>query len=223
MDPRRPAAHRVARSGASSVALPSLIQHFLLPNARHGCDVFLKTHAETEAEAAADAAGLAALRDAAAALAAHAGRPSPAVVLLPAETEGEFESKYGDLVARHCTASDPGTGKPLYFPWADRARALCADLRDVIQDWDAVQATWDALVKRGEEQGGTGYGRVGLLRLDAFYARPLDVFQLDKDSYDYATRYAVIPGFDKCPVNDRLVYGPAAAVKIWAAKRFQRF
>ena len=205
MDPRRPAAHRVARSGASSVALPSLIQHFLLPNARHGCDVFLKTHAETEAEAAEDAAGLAALRDAAAALAARAGRPSPAVVLLPAETEGEFESKYGDLVARHCTASDPGTGKPLYFPWADRACALCADLRYVIQDWDAVQATWDALVKRGEEQGGTGYGRVGLLRLDAFYARPLDVFQLDKDSYDYATRYAVIPGFDKRPVNDRLV------------------
>ena len=33
---------------------------------------------------------------------------------------------------------------------------------------------------------------------------------------------AVIPGFAMFPVNDRMIYGPYAAVKIWATERFRR-
>jgi hypothetical protein len=39
--------------------------------------------------------------------------------------------------------------------------------------------------------------------------------------YDYNdNRISVIPNFAKYPINDRLIYGPYEAVKIWASKRF---
>ena len=106
------------------VVLPGLIQHVLLPSARCGCDVFV--HAtdggagDKDLDAGADGRAVATLRDAAAALAARVDRPAPAVVLLPADAVA-FDAKYCDLVVRCCTAADPGTGKPQYFPWVDRA------------------------------------------------------------------------------------------------------
>jgi hypothetical protein len=39
---------------------------------------------------------------------------------------------------------------------------------------------------------------------------------------DHDNRYAVVPAFGKHPVSDRIIYGPHAAVKIWAAERFAR-
>ena len=181
-----------APRGFRTRTAPGLVRHVLLPNARYGCDVFVHYDPDGAGADAADVRAVASLPDVVAAVAGRVvgRRPAaaPRVVLLPAETEEAFERKYGDLVARYCTAADPGTGKPLYFPTADRAYASCADLRNVIKEWDALQATWDALVERGEEQGGTGYGRVAFLRLDALYARPVDVWQLDKDNYDYANR-----------------------------------
>jgi len=37
-------------------------------------------------------------------------------------------------------------------------------------------------------------------------------------SYD---KTAFIPGFSRWPVNDRMIYGPFGAVKIWASTRFE--
>ena len=40
---------------------------------------------------------------------------------------------------------------------------------------------------------------------------------------DFSTNAAsVIPNFAKYPVNDRLIYGPHSAVKIWASQRFSK-
>jgi hypothetical protein len=63
------------------------------------------------------------------------------------------------------------------------------------------------------------YGRVAFFRLDAFYAVPVDIFKVDKDTFDYGSRYAVIPAFGKYPVNDQMIYNPTEAVKIWAMTR----
>ncbi|GFH48609.1 hypothetical protein CTEN210_05085 [Chaetoceros tenuissimus] len=63
------------------------------------------------------------------------------------------------------------------------------------------------------------YGRVAFFRLDAFYAVPVDIFKVDKDTFDYGNRYAVIPAFGKYPVNDQMIYSPTEAVKIWAMTR----
>jgi hypothetical protein len=66
------------------------------------------------------------------------------------------------------------------------------------------------------------YDRVAMMRLDVFYALPVDIFKLDKTTVDRDNKYAVSPGFAKYPVNDRLFYGPYDAVKIWATERFAR-
>ena len=55
---------------------------------------------------------------------------------------------------------------------------------------------------------------VGCLRLDARYARPLDIYSINGATVDHANRFAVVPASS----DWRLMYGPAAAVRIWAAK-----
>jgi hypothetical protein len=93
------------------------------------------------------------------------------------------------------------------------------------------------------------YTRVVMLRLDVVYVTPIDVWKVrfdcdlntfegnrcpdvnnsdkksfEKDLYfiDSGNKYAVIPGFSAFPVNDRMIYGPYDAVKVWASQRFQR-
>ena len=58
------------------------------------------------------------------------------------------------------------------------------------------------------------YAQVGCFRLDARYDRPLDVYTIDGATVDRANRFAVVP----VSVDGRLMYRPAAAVRIWAAK-----
>jgi hypothetical protein len=41
--------------------------------------------------------------------------------------------------------------------------------------------------------------------------------------FDIQNRHAVIPAFASYPVNDRMIYGPHAAVKIWATERWDRY
>jgi hypothetical protein len=47
------------------------------------------------------------------------------------------------------------------------------------------------------------------------YVTPMDIYRLDNDSHnktdagvDLENRYAVVPAFNKYPVNDRMIYGP---------------
>ncbi|GFH60731.1 hypothetical protein CTEN210_17207 [Chaetoceros tenuissimus] len=63
---------------------------------------------------------------------------------------------------------------------------------------------------------------LAFFRTDAFYATPVDIFKVDKDTFDYHNCYAVIPGFRRFPANDRMMYGPIDAVRIWATQRFSR-
>jgi hypothetical protein len=70
---------------------------------------------------------------------------------------------------------------------------------------------------------GVEYGRVAMLRSDAFYVTPIDVWESPSTGRrDFNNSVAVIPGFSRYPVSDRLIYGPSGAVQIWAAERFER-
>ena len=94
-------------------------------------------------------------------------------------------------------------------------------IENVVMQWNSIQSAWETM-EQGANDHGIKYDRVAFLRTDAFYPLPLDIFQIDKDTYDYANRYAVIPAFARYPANDRMIYGPADAVKIWATERFKR-
>ena len=45
--------------------------------------------------------------------------------------------------------------------------------------------------------------------------------KLEGKVYDVDNRVAVIPGFARFPVNDRMMYGPYDAVKVYASRRFE--
>ena len=57
-----------------------------------------------------------------------------------------------------------------------------------MREWAAVQDSWHAMEETAAEHEVT-YERVAFLPLDAFYAQPVDVYQLDKDHFDYGNRY----------------------------------
>ena len=68
------------------------------------------------------------------------------------------------------------------------------------------------------------YSRVAMLRSDVVYVTPVDIYELGahRKKWDYNNTEAVIPNFARHPVNDRMMYGPYDAIKIWAAGRFHR-
>jgi hypothetical protein len=65
-------------------------------------------------------------------------------------------------------------------------------------------------------------GRVAMLRLDVLYVTPIDIYKLPDNSLDKENKFAVVPAFASQPVNDRMIYGPYDAVRLWAAGRFSR-
>jgi len=210
-----------------TMALPSIVKNVLLTNAKYNCDIFVHYYKIAHDRAGRfneggdiDAESIHALKDVTEIVAAHAGWPAPAVVIV-GETEDQFSDKYGDLVNRYQTATDPDTGVASYFRGADKSYKSTDQLKNIFMQWNSIQTAWDVMTDHANGIG-IEYERVAFLRSDAFYALPVDIYQLDKDTYDYDNSYAIVPAFAKHPMNDRMMYGPADAVKIWATERFER-
>ena len=208
------------------MTLPSLVKNVLLPNARYNCDIFVHyykiDHEDTgrfNVGGEIDFDSIYELKAVVEMIAANGGK-SPPTVVIKGETKEEFSAKYGNLVEYYQTARGEDE-KLIYFPWADKSYTSPKQIENIVMQWNSIQSVWNEMEKNSNKLG-FQYERVACLRIDAFYALPLDIFQVDKDTYDYANRYAVIPGFAKYPVNDRMIYGPTEAVKIWATERFTR-
>eukprot|EP00560_Eucampia_antarctica_P007899 CAMPEP_0197825672 /NCGR_PEP_ID=MMETSP1437-20131217/2716_1 /TAXON_ID=49252 ORGANISM="Eucampia antarctica, Strain CCMP1452" /NCGR_SAMPLE_ID=MMETSP1437 /ASSEMBLY_ACC=CAM_ASM_001096 /LENGTH=771 /DNA_ID=CAMNT_0043425775 /DNA_START=130 /DNA_END=2442 /DNA_ORIENTATION=+ len=211
-----------------TMALPSIVKNILLPNARYNCDIVVHYYI-IQFEGAGrfnrggeiDADAVHALKEVSKVIAANAVK-SPPTVIIKGETKKEFEKKYGDLINGFKTIKDDNTGELKYFPWKDKSyNEKGKQIDNIIMQWNSIQSAWE-MMEEYSKMHGFEYERVAFLRTDAFYALPIDIFQVDKDTFDYNNRYAVIPAFARYPVNDRMMYGPYKAVKIWATERFQR-
>lgn len=77
-------------------------------------------------------------------------------------------------------------------------------------------------MKKNERVQGISYERVAMLRLDLVYMTPINIYNKVNGDRDEQNNVAVIPGFARYPINDRFIYGPMEAVKVWAAERFDR-
>jgi hypothetical protein len=68
-------------------------------------------------------------------------------------------------------------------------------------------------------------GKADLEQGSAYLTWPVKgpVKNADYYFHDSLNRHAVIPAFASYPVNDRMIYGPHAAVKIWATERWDRY
>ena len=225
-----------------TIVLPSIIENVLRPTAvaQYNCDVYAhyyrvdhekpgRGHKGGKIEQ--DAVQL--LRQAVANVSATspserggtaAAAAAPTVRII-SDTDEQFWLQRNATVQKYRTTMDNTTGKYLYFPWKDRGYLYPLSLDNIVKQWHSVNAVFQDMEATcgGQQQQQPCYERIAMLRLDVFYATPIDIYQIDsKGTKDTLNQFAVLPAFGKHPVNDRMIYGPYQAVKIWATERFQR-
>lgn len=139
------------------------------------------------------------------------------------DTETSFSKRYKSLLETIYIAKGP-TGRPLYLPISEKNPFPNATLANIVKMWHSQETVWNLMEPStsGKVEEQKHYSRVAMLRSDMVYVTPIDIYQLPDGSMDYRNEYAVIPNFGNFPVNDRMILGPADAVKIWAAGRFSR-
>jgi hypothetical protein len=220
-----------------SLVLPSLIQNVIRPNVAYNCDYFVHYFNLTQEAAGRSGKGGRLNTSEILLLEQHVQREAPPGQRRPhvaflVEQEEDFWKNYEALIYKTRVTPD-SEGMPLYYPWKEKSYEYPGTVDNIIKMWHSIQSSW-LLMERHATGHDTKYTRVAMLRADVMYATPIDIYRLDDDnnnagarasasvSFDRENRYAVVPSFAKYPVNDRMIYGPYAAVKIWAAERFAR-
>jgi hypothetical protein len=213
-----------------SLVLPSLVENVLRPNARHGCDYFVHYYNIThEAPSRSGKGGIISpddvlrLAEAVDRVARESSEGSPLgrpVTRFTADTADDFWRRRGALVEKVRTVNDT-MGRYLYFPWKDKSYQHPTTTDNILMMWHSIQESWN-LMQAHAKKAGVDYTRVAVLRSDVFYLTPIDVWELPSGGRDFNNSIAVIPGFGRHPISDRLIYGPSKAVNIWAAQRFER-
>lgn len=127
------------------------------------------------------------------------------------DTDDQFEEKQDENLSRYYGTVDD-LGHPAYFPWKERDWKP-DNLVNVVRQWHSIESVFYSMEEYAEQHG-INYTRVGMFRNDAMYLTPIDIMNGDEN-------HVVLPSFASYPVNDRMIYGPYSAVKIWATKRFE--
>ena len=213
------------------MVLPSIVQNILIPNARYNCDIFVHYFDQEEEQAGRmnrggtiDSTEIFLLENAAKDIASKyhpvAGnspqRPSPHVGFT-SDTEAQFLQKRGRALQKFHNTVGPD-GKPVYYPW-NRPEWTKSSLDNVVKQWHSIQSSFE-LMEDYANNANVTYNRVGMFRSDSMYLTPINIAMLDRNFVDSENHYAVVGPFGRHPVNDRMVYGPYEAVKIWSTKRF---
>eukprot|EP00536_Pseudo-nitzschia_multiseries_P001882 jgi/Psemu1/235144/estExt_Genewise1.C_240128 len=226
------------------MVLPSLIRNVLEPNARHGCDVFAHVYMqESEPPGRRNPGGelrprdIALLKDAVQSVAkAHYDALVRDHYQSFLERRAEQMREYREAT----TTTADGRTVPAYFPWEAKSYGKSStSLDNIVKQWHSIQTAFKMMDYTAKVRKHS-YDRVGMFRSDALYVTPIDIASLGNAGstagsanananagsegivpvYDVHNRYFVTPGFALNPINDRMVYGPYDAVKIWATKRF---
>eukprot|EP00980_Cylindrotheca_fusiformis_P015260 scaffold4247_cov66-Cylindrotheca_fusiformis.AAC.1 len=108
-------------------------------------------------------------------------------------------------------------GKQLYFPWNHGWDKSTLD--NMVAQWHSIERAFKTMEDHAN-QNNVEYTRVAMLRNDVLFLTPIDIMQLDKRTVDSENQRFVVPNFCKYPVNDRMIYGPYHAVKVWSTERF---
>ena len=213
------------------LVLPSIVKNVLIPNVGNNCDIFMHYyHVEQETGGRSG----------------HGGTLNPNdVYLLPQElrrvstqysnftkqfqphisiindTEQDFWKKRGEQLTKYRQTKGPD-GKYLYFPWMAKSFTYPTSIDNIVKQWHSIDSVFHTMVRTGQTLN-RNYTRVAMLRNDVVYVTPFDIYKTDcSSSYDRENRYAVVPNWARFPINDRMIYGPFAAVQVWATERFSR-
>jgi hypothetical protein len=160
-------------------------------------------------------------------------RPSyePPIVAFAHDTPEEFFERRSEQLRKYqeektsVGRTGPNDTVPAYFPWAVKSYKK-ESLDNIVRQWHSIQSAF-LLMDYTSRLQKMSYTRVGMFRSDCLYVTPIDIASLGNSKgpngmpmYDVNNKHFVIPSFALHPVNDRLVYGPYDAIKIWATKRF---
>lgn len=214
-----------------TIVLPSVIKNVLIPNSKYGCDVYAHSIMRLQEEAGRSGTGgtidphaldkLKPVVEQVAELASNYTkiRRIPHVAITT-DTEQDFWRIHNATIQKfHTTkASD---GKLLYSPWKKTSYQFPKTMDNIVRQWHSLQSVWK-LMEDESQRLGISYNRVAMLRSDVLYVTSIDIYRINDTFVDTENTHAVIPGFAMYPVNDRLIYGPYSAVKIWATQRFSR-
>ncbi|KAL7557414.1 hypothetical protein ACA910_016632 [Epithemia clementina (nom. ined.)] len=212
------------RSFKASV-LPSLIKNVIRPNLLYKCDYFVhfdnlnyeKPNGRSDRIGEINPIEVYQITEAVQAE-YNKQRLLPPLVMYANTTASEFQKKYKRLLHKIRTEKD-SNGTSVYLPSRHKSYTF-ETIENVIKMWHSQESVWNLM----ESQTHRHYSRVAMLRSDVVYMTPIDIYELGtrKKMWDFQNVEAVVPHFARYPVNDRMIYGPYDAVKIWAAERFRR-
>ncbi|KAL3928481.1 MAG: hypothetical protein SGBAC_012635 [Bacillariaceae sp.] len=222
------------------LVLPSIVKNVLEPNAKYNCDIFVHFYArKKELKGRLNPGGemdpteIYDLESAVQEM-AKSKASSPQDVIFSNDTEKTFFDVRRKQIDKYLKTKDDKTGKKLYFPWKQKTWKR-SSLVNLIRQWHSIENVFGQMESHMEKMGEKKkYTRVAMLRNDAMYLSPIDILKLDNDennnetgnvndqskNVDVNNQHFVIAPFANYPVNDRMVYGPYDAIKIWATQRF---
>jgi len=214
-----------------TLVLPSVVKNVLIPNSKYGCDVYAHSVIRLKEDAGRSGTGgtidpkaifsLKPLVEGVAELASnYTGIHRVPHVTITTDTEDEFWSIHNATIQKYHTTK-AANGKLLYSPWKKTSYQFPKTMDNIVRQWHSLQSVW-RLMEDEAQKLGIRYDRVAMLRSDVLYVTTIDIYRLNETSLDTNNEHAVIPGFAMYPVNDRMIYGPYSAVKIWATERFSR-
>jgi hypothetical protein len=211
-----------------TLVLPSIITNVLMPNMVYGCDIFVHYY-DVEAEAPGraskggkiDTTAVARLKEKVDEIDSEdLGFAKKPDVVIVSDTDETFWDARRDTLDTYRTAKAPD-GNFKYFPWKDISYVWPTSTDNIVKQWHSIEGAWGAMTKHAAVKQ-KRYNRVAMLRSDVVYVTPINIYETANRQHDTNNEIAVIPSFATYPVNDRMIYGPYDAVKVWATERFSR-
>jgi hypothetical protein len=200
-----------------SLVLPSIVKHIIEPNL--DCDYFVHYYHMTEEAAGRSGHGgtinpteVLLLRQSVLRVAASRQESRTPMVEFVFDTEENFWSKYTSLVEK--IRNTKVRGRYLYFPWKAHTYKHPVTTDNIVKMWHSIQSVHE-LMERSAAAHNIKYTTVAMLRSDVVYVTPINVRDGSSDN-----SVVTIPDFGNHPVSDRIAYGSAEGVKIWATTRF---
>jgi hypothetical protein len=222
------------------LVLPSIVKNVLIPNMANQCDVYFHYyHVARESGGGRSGHGgridpnsiTQGLRQAVHDLYADSTSSDIHVpyVSMTNDTDESFWNARRTSLEKYRTAKD-AQGRYLYFPWMAKTFKYPTSMDNIVKQWHSIDAVWNDMEEKGKQLG-RNYTRVAMLRNDVMYVTPFDIYRRDcstlpyspstASSWDRHNQYAIVPNWARFPINDRMIYGPHEAVKIWATQRFR--
>jgi len=210
-----------------SLVLPTIVENVLKPNSAYECDFFVHYYHLTQEGSGRSGQGGKINPEDILKLKQSILKAMPPVqanhpqVSFAVTKEEDFWKQYDHLLQKIHDTKDE-SGNYLYLPWNDKTyKTQYAPVDNIVKMWHSIQESWNLMQAHADDHK-IAYDRVAMLRSDVMYMTPVDIFEIHSQVKDTENKVAVVPGFGKYPVSDRIIYGPYDAVKVWATQRFAR-